>query len=352
MHLDIPSAEAWGKKKGIYYNTDYIDKDFRKYSQEDEEMALAEEEEALQTQNRILSEINDTDLGFELYEKSDEKETELDTIQKLEVNLSTLSTREKLKLLQKTSPELIPLIEDFKKYLSEIKNIEPILKLSTHEEFKDIKNSTGFELLEIKFNLILRYAMNISFYMVLRCKSANVKNHPIINRLLMYKKLLQEIEKIETESKIHRELKEIEKKLSNGEKLKFGKRDRNADTPKKRVSITKPSAEEAIPLKKVKFNDQIITNEIEEEEELENEEELDADVATKRGITYEMAKNKGLTPKKKKKARNPRVKHREKYRKAIIRRKGQVRQPRKEIRKYSGEISGIRSTVVKSVKFK
>ena len=37
-----------------------------------------------------------------------------------------------------------------------------------------------------------------------------------------------------------------------------------------------------------------------------------------------MAKNKGLTPKRKKEYRNPRVKHRLKYRKAKIRRKGQV----------------------------
>lgn len=38
-----------------------------------------------------------------------------------------------------------------------------------------------------------------------------------------------------------------------------------------------------------------------------------------------MAKNKGLTPKRKKIDRNPRVKHREKFRRAKIRRKGQVR---------------------------
>lgn len=45
----------------------------------------------------------------------------------------------------------------------------------------------------------------------------------------------------------------------------------------------------------------------------------------KRGITYQIAKNKGLTPHRKKEQRNPRVKHRNKYRKARICRKGQVR---------------------------
>lgn len=38
----------------------------------------------------------------------------------------------------------------------------------------------------------------------------------------------------------------------------------------------------------------------------------------------QMAKNKGLTPKRKKIDRNPRVKHREKFKRAKIRRKGQV----------------------------
>lgn len=44
----------------------------------------------------------------------------------------------------------------------------------------------------------------------------------------------------------------------------------------------------------------------------------------KRKITYQIAKNKGLTPRRKKELRNPRVKNRMKYRKAKIRRKGQV----------------------------
>ena len=38
----------------------------------------------------------------------------------------------------------------------------------------------------------------------------------------------------------------------------------------------------------------------------------------------QIEKNKGLTPKRKKENRNPRVKNRLKYRKAKIRRKGQV----------------------------
>lgn len=44
----------------------------------------------------------------------------------------------------------------------------------------------------------------------------------------------------------------------------------------------------------------------------------------KRAITYQISRNKGLTPKRKKEQRNPRVKHRKKFRKAVIKRKSQV----------------------------
>ncbi|XP_048471186.1 something about silencing protein 10-like [Rhincodon typus] len=70
----------------------------------------------------------------------------------------------------------------------------------------------------------------------------------------------------------------------------------------------------------------------------------------KRKITYQIAKNKGLTPKRKKIDRNPRVKHREKFRRAKIRRKGQVREVRTEVHRYGGELSGIRVGVKKSTK--
>ncbi|CAH0691922.1 unnamed protein product [Spodoptera exigua] len=76
------------------------------------------------------------------------------------------------------------------------------------------------------------------------------------------------------------------------------------------------------------------------------------DVGEKREITYQIAKNKGLTPHRKKDQRNPRVKHKLKYRKAKIRRKGAVREPRTEITRYAGEASGIKANVKKSIKIK
>ena len=50
----------------------------------------------------------------------------------------------------------------------------------------------------------------------------------------------------------------------------------------------------------------------------------DVEGGSRRPITYQIAKNKGLTPHRRKDERNPRVKHRKKFKKAIVRRKGAV----------------------------
>ena len=72
----------------------------------------------------------------------------------------------------------------------------------------------------------------------------------------------------------------------------------------------------------------------------------------KRAITYAIAKNKGLMPRRKKEVRNPRVKKRMKYDEKV-KKLGSVRQVYKggEGRGgYGGELTGIKTNVVKSVK--
>ncbi|CAM9171614.1 unnamed protein product [Chrysoparadoxa australica] len=74
--------------------------------------------------------------------------------------------------------------------------------------------------------------------------------------------------------------------------------------------------------------------------------------APKRAASYTIIKNRGLTPHKNKLNRNPRAKKREAYRKAVVRRKGQVRDIRTgEEGRYGGEATGIKAGVVRSRKF-
>jgi len=74
--------------------------------------------------------------------------------------------------------------------------------------------------------------------------------------------------------------------------------------------------------------------------------------SSKRGINYQIEKNKGLTPKRDKTYRNPRVRNRMKARKATIKRKSIVPKVRDQDKRYSGEATGIRTGVVRAVKIK
>ena len=80
--------------------------------------------------------------------------------------------------------------------------------------------------------------------------------------------------------------------------------------------------------------------------------ELGAEQSEKRAINYQISKNKGLTPKRNKMYRNPRVKYRIKAHTAIVKRKSIVPKVRTQEKRYMGESTGIRTTVVRGVKIK
>lgn len=77
----------------------------------------------------------------------------------------------------------------------------------------------------------------------------------------------------------------------------------------------------------------------------------DAELDGERAISRTILKNRGLVAHKAKINRNPRVKKREQYRKALIRRKGAVREVRHdEGHRYGGEETGIKSGISRSRK--
>jgi U3 small nucleolar RNA-associated protein 3 len=71
----------------------------------------------------------------------------------------------------------------------------------------------------------------------------------------------------------------------------------------------------------------------------------------KRDVGKKIMANRGLTPHRNKDHKNPRKRLRDKFAKAVVRRKGQVRSMRDDGGAYGGEQTGIKTSVTKSRKF-
>jgi U3 small nucleolar RNA-associated protein 3 len=227
---------------------------------------------------------------------------------------------------------------------------------------------------------------------VLKSKRISVQNHPVVKRLVQFRSLLHQLENAGVS--LQSEIDSLLKKIKEDEKMTREEFVRTVIPPRKKLRIlsSRPQAavvatskqEEKNAVAKKKINVPLTRDEeqaldfykavskskkdTEDESDTGDEEpnldltagadstvntsELGEEEIGKRGINYQIAKNKGLTPHRSKEQRNPRVKHRTKFRKAKIRRKGAIREPRKELKKYGGEISGIKATVIRSVKLK
>lgn len=360
---ELPNEMAWGTKKKMFYDSDYVaakGKTKEELEAEEEE----EEEEAKNIQKRLAENLSEEDYDLNLFqefavEEKEEKKT-AEKEERITKDLKQMSQKEKLKLLKKESPEFLELIQDFKAKLAEMKNeLQPLVQMVKDGK---IPPGKGADYLKTKQQLYLNYCTNISFYLVLKAKRIPVHNHPVIERLLTFRNLINELGAVdarlapqfrkllageETDKATSRpaESKKVgvssKKDMDSGEPVPEIEEDSDSELDEEAALRFYKGVEERLKLKR-KTNDP--------EAEWLEEDEPDPDA--KRGITYQMAKNKGLTPKRKKIDRNPRVKHREKFRRAKIRRKGQVREVRREETRYSGELSGIRAGVKKSVKLK
>jgi len=192
-----------------------------------------------------------------------------------------------------------------------------------------------------KYEVILNYCTNISFCLMLKMKELPIKTHPVVKRLEQYRQLLDELQSeqgdlLEQVTEILKAVKEGQPlySISDGSLVQSSKKIPRLTNLTKLINKRKAviqeekllsnstdeetSIDEDVDIEE-KYNDESVTDE-KSDTILNNMNEEDA----KRAITYQMAKNRGLTPYRKKELRNPRVKHRNKYRKAIIRRKGAV----------------------------
>lgn len=194
-----------------------------------------------------------------------------------------------------------------------------------------------------KYELILNYCTNISFCLMLRTKEVPIKSHPVVKRLEQYRQLLNELQS--EQGDLLDQVSEILKANKEGRPLYSISDSFQIQASKKSPRLTSLTKKLASKKETVMREEQSLSDSMDEEtsvdenelkrkdieekhdgEFMANEKDIlnTMDEEAKRAITYQMAKNRGLTPYRRKDLRNPRVKHRNKYRKAKIRRKGMV----------------------------
>jgi len=201
--------KAWGKRRDTYYNADDADAD--------DEIAKEEEYEAIRLQKERMEQLDEEDFLDDSFaaqlsgksgvdvdlegeeEESEEDEEQLEIANKnLKANISKMSKDEQLSIIFNQTPEMLELIEDYKEKLSELKGkIIPILNMIEKDEIRSSLEKKAVKYLKFKYQLIVSYLTNISFYLVLRSStSANkIKEHPVISTLVDIKLILDKIEK-------------------------------------------------------------------------------------------------------------------------------------------------------------
>lgn len=358
----VDPSLSWGQRKKLYYDTDYGSKSRGRQSQQEvEDEEKEEEEEAQLIQRRLAQALQEDDFGVtwvEAFAKPVPRVDEAET--RVVKDLAKVSVKEKLKMLKKESPELLELIEDLKVKLTEVKDeLEPLLQLV---EQGIIPSGKGSQYLRTKYNLYLNYCSNISFYLILKARRVPAHGHPVIERLLTYRTLINKLSVVD--QKLSSEIHHLLTLKDDAGKKELNAKVKSTKVKPKSVSetvvaaaasaVTNLSDDSDFEEAALKYYKEIEDRQKlkRKKEENSTEEQALEDQNAKRGITYQIAKNRGLTPRRKKIDRNPRVKHREKFRRAKIRRRGQVREVRREEQRYSGELSGIRAGVKKSIKLK
>lgn len=298
----VDPSLSWGQRKRLYYDTDYGSKSRGRQSQQEvEEEEREEEEEAQVIQRRLTQALQEDDFGVAWVEAFAKPVPQVDEAETRVVkDLAKVSVKEKLKMLRKESPELLELIEDLKVKLTEVKDeLEPLIQLV---EKGVIPPGKGSQYLKTKYNLYLNYCANISFYLILKARRVPAHGHPVIERLVTYRNLINKLSVVD--QKLSSEIRHL---LTAKEGA--GKKDLN---PKAKLTKTKPKSAKQTDVnadltEEPEFDEAALEfyKEMEDRPELKRKKEENSaeeqaleEQNAKRAITYQIAKNRTYTQEK------------------------------------------------------
>ncbi|EME30443.1 leucine zipper factor-like protein [Galdieria sulphuraria] len=193
---EFTESDTWGTDRKNYYGAD--GEDVESLSGSEVELIMKEEEqESRRLQERQLSTLDKEDLEVsQLMDNNKdqilEKEGALRTQGK---DWETLTTADKLRIIEKDSPELVKLLQDFQEKSGEVfDSLEPVI-----DKAKNFKNmySDGMSLLELKYHLLLNYCINIAFFMLLKAQGVTVKDHPVLDQLIELRVIMEKMKPLE-----------------------------------------------------------------------------------------------------------------------------------------------------------
>uniref|UniRef100_A0A1I7ZCJ4 Sas10 domain-containing protein n=1 Tax=Steinernema glaseri TaxID=37863 RepID=A0A1I7ZCJ4_9BILA len=330
---DLPSANKWGNKRSEFYGTSYVDEDWGGVNASDEEAIDLEEEDAIARQKKLDAALASIDYGeAELHEDDAEMQESEENV------VDDSSPGQMLEIFQARRPEYQQMVEEYKDKKALLKStvvpLKKLLELMGHEDFPLRKE------IEAVVYLSTSYFANLVFYIhyvhsLGLEELAEVTKHPVIEQIIKIKKYLNEAENL-----IDFNERQFRKVCSSVEENKV----KSAVKILARIAGKLPAKTEK-PSKMVENEDEEFTGEGGDTADVVEDDE-------KRKITYEIEKNKGLTAKRKKNKKHSRIQKRVQFRKAVVKRRSQVPDVRRETSKYAGEARGIRASTVKSIKLK
>ncbi|KAL9555883.1 hypothetical protein PS6_002601 [Mucor atramentarius] len=197
--------KTWGTSKKAYYDAD---------EGSDIDEMREEEEEALRIQKEQLANMDEADfvddalagwgLGNDEDAEADKKlvedvSKELEDISfdvmKVEKRRKNLPVAEKIKIIQNESPELIDLLDEFKDKVQVVNTLKPLVeKIQQKKKEQD----AAAQFLFFKYQTLMNYMTNISFYFALKASEASdIREHPVIQALFKLRQTLEKLESVE-----------------------------------------------------------------------------------------------------------------------------------------------------------
>ncbi|MFH4974843.1 hypothetical protein AB6A40_001552 [Gnathostoma spinigerum] len=334
----LPSAEEWGRKKAVFYDTSYVDEDWGGMNESDEELANLEEEDATRRQKKL-----DATLASVRCDITAQKGLEDSAPQEDRVNVNVMTEPEKLDYFLRVNPEFEQIFREYSRTREIMVGKVLPLKKIIEAIGKDNNCTLKMQLVGV-LRTFSSYLLNILFYIRMKMKgnwaeSSKKKyldTHPVLDAIMEGKEML-----VKAENFIESNAESLEKIMNRVEKGK---------SIKAYTSDVNETGREQKRKRGVKSVIMSTSDNMEEDMDIAEEQIDDND--PKRSITYQMKKNKGLSTKRKKGTQHSRVKKRKQFEKAMVKKRSQRPDVRHELTPYGGEQRGIRVSTVKSIKLK